>query len=73
MKKIVFILLIGLLTCNVSAQKKTAVKQRPTQEQKAKPSKKRQKQKQRPLKTLLFIPTPLSEDCKDNALSSRKR
>ena len=37
MKKIVFILLIGLLTCNVSAQKKTAVKQRPTQEQKAKP------------------------------------
>ena len=38
MKKIVFILLIGLLTCNVSAQKKIAVKQRPTQEQKAKPS-----------------------------------
>ena len=45
MKKIVFILLIGLLTCNVSAQKKTAVKQRPTQEQKAKPSKKTAKTK----------------------------
>ena len=45
MKKIVFILLIGLLTCNVSAQKKTAVKQHPTQEQKAKPSKKTAKTK----------------------------
>ena len=45
MKKIVFILLIGLLTCNVSAQKKTAVKQRPTQDQKAKPSKKTAKTK----------------------------
>ena len=53
MKKIVFILLIGLLTCNVSAQKKTAVKQRPTQEQKAKPSKKTAKTKAKTTKNTI--------------------
>ena len=53
MKKIVFILLIGLLTCNVSAQEKTAVKQRPTQEQKAKPSKKTAKTKAKTTKNTI--------------------